>query len=89
MGIYRIPNPYGLERTEMSSFVETETSGEAVALRPNRDEMPEIIQSAVESSNVELPDQMADLIVTQRAYQMSAKMVQTADQIEEIVNNLR
>ena len=48
-----------------------------------------VLQMAVETSNVHLADQMVGMIVTQRAYQMNAKMVQTADQLEEIVNNLR
>lgn len=90
VGIYQFSNPYGLERTNMASFLETETSGAARASRPGRDDLPyELVQSAVESSNVQLTDEMANLIVTQRAYQMSAKMVQTADALEEIVNNLR
>jgi flagellar basal-body rod protein FlgG len=32
---------------------------------------------------------MSDVIVTQKAYQFSAKVVQTADEMEDVINNLR
>lgn len=43
----------------------------------------------LEMSNAEVGDEMVKLIETQRAYSMNLKMIQTADQIEEIINNLR
>lgn len=89
LGIYVFSNPYALERTDNASFQATNLSGTAKALRVGRDEMPQVVQSAVESSNVSLPDLMTNMITTQRAYQMSAKLVTTGDQLEEIINNLR
>ena len=90
VGVYLFDNPYGLERTDGSSFLETTLSGAPHVVRKGRDDAPyELVQSAVESSNVQLTDAMADLIVTQKAYQMNAKMVKTADELEEIINNLR
>ena len=44
---------------------------------------------AVEQSAVELADEMTGIITAQKAYQLNARMVQTADQMEEIANNLR
>jgi len=101
IGVYLFSNPYGLEQTNQSSFLETPISGEPYVIaetnnRGNRRQDEEaqvkpytILQMAVESSNVNLADEMVGMIVTQRAYQANAKMVQTADQLEEIVNNLR
>ena len=43
----------------------------------------------LEQSAVDLSEEMANIIVSQRAFQFSAKMVQTADEIEDTVNNLR
>ena len=48
-----------------------------------------IREQALENSGVHLADEMTNLIVTQRAYQLSARVVQTSDEMEEIVNNLR
>lgn len=90
VGVYLFDNPYGLERTDSSSFLETDRSGAPHVVRKGREDAPYLLkQSAVESSNVELTDAMGQLIVTQKAYQMNAKMVKTADELEEIINNLR
>lgn len=91
VGVYLFDNPHGLERTNASSFVETELSGKARTLRGGRNvERPyQLVSHALESSAVDLADAMVDVMVTQKAFTFSAKMVQTADQIEEIVNNLR
>ncbi|MBR5486045.1 MAG: flagellar hook-basal body protein [Oscillospiraceae bacterium] len=90
IGVYVFPNPYGLEPVDGSSFLENDISGEPETYDYDDDDKPyELRQCALESSNVNLGDQMVDLIVTQRAYQMNAKMVQTGDEIEEIINNLR
>ncbi len=43
----------------------------------------------LELSNVEVSNEMVKLIETQRAYSMSLKMVQTSNEIEEVINNLR
>lgn len=89
LGIYTFPNPYGLQPANGGSFLETVISGEAKAFSGNGEEPYTLIQFALESSSVDLSQQMADVITTQRAFQFNAKIVQTADQIEEIVNSLR
>ncbi len=47
------------------------------------------MQGFLEMSNVDLIDEMSDLMVAQRAYQLNARLIQTADQILETINNLR
>lgn len=91
IGVYQFDNPYGLQQTENSCFLETDTSGEAEAsnTKKNKDLPYTIVQNALERSNVDLSQEMVDVIVTQKAFQFSARMVQTADTVEEIVNNLR
>lgn len=49
----------------------------------------EIRQGFVEQSNVSLNDEMVDMIVAQRGYQLNARVVQLADQLLETINNLR
>ena len=83
-GIFRFDNPYELLNVNGTSFRKTERSGEPVL---NTDVL--IREQALEGSGVHLADEMTNLIVTQRAYQLSARVVQTADQLEEIANNLR
>lgn len=86
LGVFNFDNPYGLYRIDGQSFLPTEISGE-----PFVNDMAdyEIKQQWVERSNVDLAQEMSDVIVMQKAYQFSAKVVQTADEVEDIVNNLR
>ncbi len=49
----------------------------------------EIVQGFIEMSNVDLVDEMTSLVLAQRAYQLNARLIQTADQILETINNLR
>ena len=96
IGIYVFKNPYGLTPLTGSRFAETETSGtatEASKVRksdkaPNAAKM-EVMQYTLERSNVDLGEQMTDVIQAQRAFQLNAKVVQTADQLDEVINNLR
>lgn len=88
LGIYYFDNPYGLTPTDGGSFLESANSGEAVAAKAD-DERSEILQYYLENSNVQLSDQMVNLIQAQRSFQLNAKVVQTADSIEEMINNLR
>lgn len=84
IGVYVFPNPYGLESINNTSFRESDNSGTAALA-----EEYTIREQALENSGVHLADEMTNLIVTQRAYQLSARIVQTADSMEEIINNLR
>ena len=47
------------------------------------------MQGFIEMSNVDLIGEMSDLMMAQRAYQLNARLIQTADQILETINNLR
>lgn len=87
MGLFTFENPYGLQRTDWSSFLTTDISGEAVSV--GQSEANKIYTSSVENSNVSLAKEMSDLIVSQKSYQFSAKIVQAADEMEEISNSLR
>lgn len=84
LSVFRFDNPYELENVNGTSFRQTERSGAPVV---NTDVL--IREQALEGSGVQLADEMTNMIVTQRAYQLSARVVQTADQIEELANNLR
>lgn len=86
LGIFSFDNPYGLFRVDGQSFLPTDISGEP---RVAADDEYELRQGMVERSNINLAKEMSDVIVTQKAYQFSAKVVQTADEMEDVINNLR
>ncbi|MBN8432161.1 flagellar hook basal-body protein [Microbulbifer salipaludis] len=62
---------------------------EVTAATPGDSGMGLVRQGYVEGSNVELTQEMVQLIMAQRGYQLNAKIVQIGDQIMETVNNLR
>lgn len=92
IGVYDFPNPYGLEHSAGCCFKATVASGRAEAVKNrgnNTNRIYNLVSRALEQSAVELADEMVGVITAQKAYQLNARMVQTADQLEEIVNNLR
>lgn len=86
LGVFSFTNPNGLIRTDGGSFRVSENSGEPQAA--NRGDYT-LYQGSLESSNVQLSQEMTNLIIAQKAYQFSAKVVTTADEIEQLVNSLR
>lgn len=91
VAVYDFSNKYGLTQIDSTRFSESELSGapELMINEETGQTTAQILNGAIERSNVDLGTEMSNMIVMQRAYQMSAKVVQTADQIEEIVNSLR
>lgn len=60
-----------------------------IEVRPGEDGAGLIVQGSVENSNVELTSEMVNLLMVQRAYAASAQIVQAADQMAGLVNNLK
>ena len=89
IGVYTFSNPYGLESVGSSQFAATEKSGQAVSAAKSKNADYTLLSNALEFSSVDMADTMSDVMLSSRAYQFSAKMLQTSDEIEEIVNNLR
>ncbi len=84
IGIYTFPNKYALIQEGANRFSATELAGE-----PELGGGHKLTQGFLETSNTEMSKEMVDIIVTQRAFQFSARVVQVADELESIVNNLR
>ena len=87
--LYRFINPSGLKAIGQNLFVQTEASGEAVEGDPNTDGYGRLLQGFLESSNVNIVEEMINLIVAQRAYEMNSKGVTTADEMLKTVANLK
>ena len=82
-------NPAGLEAVGNNLFLVTPASGEAqdgVAATPG---YGVIEQGALETSNVNAVTEITDLITAQRAYDMNSKVIRTADEMLNTVNQLR
>jgi len=87
--LYRFINPSGLKAYGQNLFLQTEASGEAVEGDPNTDGFGRLLQGFLESSNVNIVEEMINMIVAQRAYEMNSKGVTTADEMLRIVANLK
>ncbi|MDL5033630.1 flagellar basal-body rod protein FlgG [Pelomonas sp. APW6] len=74
-------NPAGLEPKGQNLFTETASSGTPNAGAPNANGMGAIQQGFVETSNVNVVEELVQMIQTQRAYELNSKAVQTSDQM--------
>jgi len=82
-------NSAALKMVGSGIYQPTEASGDAVYGKPGTEGLGSITQNALESSNVSLVDEMVTLMIAQRAYEMSSKIVQASDEMMSLTNNLR
>jgi len=82
-------NEPGLRPLGDSLYQPTQASGDALAVRATDDGAATFVQGAAEQSNVVLVDEMVNLMMAQRAYEMNVKVLQTADELLGMSNNLR
>ncbi len=89
-GIYQFTNPSGLEKTSDSILRESVNSG-APILEANNNNIQKsaLKQGKLESSNVQTVDEMVNLIIAQRTYEMNSKIVTASDEMLQQANNLR
>lgn len=85
--LVKFMNPQGLTALGGNLLGETEASGEAMELAAGTEGAGFIKQGALETSNVQVVEEMVDMISTQRAYEMSAKMVSAADNMLQYLAN--
>ena len=85
----RFANKAGLESIGNNLFVETAASGPAQSGTPNSDGMGDLLQSYLESSNVNSVTEIADLIAAQRAYEMNARVISGADEMLQATSQMR
>lgn len=86
IGTYSFNYARALQPVANNRYAETATSGTATA---NADDSKNFIQGALEMSGVSMEEEMANLITAQRAYQLSARVVQVGDENEQTINTLR
>ena len=87
--LVRFANPAGLESVGRNLFRETPASGTAETGSPGENGYGTLSQGYLEMSNVTVVEEMVNLIMAQRAYEVNAKAVQTSDEMMSLGNNLR
>lgn len=85
----RFINPAGLLSVGNNLYKETIASGPVFEGEAGTNGFPRIHQGFLEMSNVKVVDEMVDMIVAQRAYEMNSKAVQTSDNLLATVVNLK
>ncbi len=90
IGKFQFQNPAGMSRYGDTLFSVTPVSGPAInEATSNAVAKSRVIQGYLEGSNVSVADEMVDLIVAQRAYEMNSKVITTTDSMMETANNLK
>jgi flagellar basal-body rod protein FlgG len=85
----RFANPSGLESLGRNLFRVTPASGEAEVGNAGENGYGQLAQGYLEMSNVKVVEEMVNLIMAQRAYEVNAKAVQASDEMMQLSNNLR
>ncbi len=81
-------NPGGLKAIGDNLYVQTDASGTPVIGNPANDGFGELHQGYLESSNVDIVQEMIAMITAQRAYEINSKTVQTVEEMMTMANNL-
>ncbi|MEQ1621385.1 MAG: flagellar basal-body rod protein FlgG [Methylococcales bacterium] len=78
-------NPTGLEPVGENLYRESVASGPAVLGTPGENEYGPLLQGSLETSNVNVVEELVNMIETQRAYEMNSKAISTTDQMLSLV----
>lgn len=88
IGLVKFENRNGLESIGKNLYAQTSASGEPL-LDSEIGTRSLINQSFLESSNVQVVEEMVKLIVAQRAYEINSKAIQSSDEMIAMANNLK
>ena len=78
-------NPTGLEPVGENLYRESVASGAPVQGTPGEQEFGTLLQGSLETSNVNVVEELVNMIETQRAYEMNSKAISTTDQMLSFV----
>ena len=82
-------NPAGLVSVGGNNYSPSRASGDPITGTPNQNGFGKIAQGQLESSNVNIVEEMVNMITGQRAYEINSKVIQTGDQILQATTNIR
>jgi flagellar basal-body rod protein FlgG len=86
--IANFQNPSGLNGIGRNLFLPTSSSGTAATGAPGENGLGRLNQGFLEQSNVSVVEEMVNMIVAQRAYEVNSKAVKVADDMLSQINNL-
>lgn len=90
IGLYQFTNPSGLTKVDSTMYQVSAASGAAINEANNNNvKKSEVIQGYLEGSSVQVADEMVNLIVAQRAYEMNSKAITTTDEMLQQANQLK
>ena len=90
IGLFQFANPNGLERLGDTLYGQSVSSGQPInEAVSNNVERSNVMQKYLEGSNVQVADEMVNMIVAQRAYELNSKAITTSDEMLQQANNLR
>ena len=81
-------NPAGLDPKGQNLFAETSASGTPTSGAPQSNGLGSLAQGFVETSNVNVVEELVSMIQTQRAYELNSKAIQTSDQMLQRLGQL-
>jgi len=87
--LVRFPNPSGLKSLGGNLMIETEASGPPEIGAPGENGFGVLQQGYLEMSNVNVVEEMVNMIIAQRAYEVNSKSIQTSDDMLSRVNQLK
>ena len=82
-------NPGGLKAIGKNLFLPTGSSGDPTTGNPGSEGLGSINQGFIELSNVNVVEEMVNMIVSQRAYELNSKVIQSADEMLALANNIK
>lgn len=86
--VARFANPSGLEAIGENLYVATAASGDASVGFPAEEGFGRLLQGHLESSNVEIVQEMVDMIAAMRAYEINSKTIQNVEQMSTVAAGL-
>ncbi|MBI3815811.1 MAG: flagellar basal-body rod protein FlgG [Nitrospinae bacterium] len=82
-------NPAGLVGLGNNLYMQTDASGTPRTGNPGTNELGTVQQGFLEISNVSVVEELTNMILAQRAYEVNSKAIQTSDEMLQISNNLK
>lgn len=82
-------DPESLNALGSGLYTPTEKTGDALVDNPGNSGMGVLVQKQIEGSNVDMVNSLMQLTMAQRIYQLNAKAVQVADELEKMTNEIR
>jgi flagellar basal-body rod protein FlgG len=87
--LFDFANPAGMRSIGQNLLIPSEASGDPIQGNPGTDEFGTVMQGFLEMSNVDVVEEMINMIMAQRAYEMGGKVIHVGDEMLQQANNLK